>query len=460
MSMRNRRASQGHLRLPKPPLPPMLTSGQPGTWAHDTVTRRMTQELLPRLEEQNRAFLDLFPDAQKRLQALREELNDCAASEFPIAMDVAICEAAGDTDVWRDVFNVARRELEWSAGGREEPILSWLSCNWLTTEFYFYRRIVCAFGFHLNGYDCFAAEKRAGLLAAMQDPLLHGHAASNAAAIQSAAGGTKLQREALHGALTRALWEAKEKSHDEPQTPPRPATGCDAAILDDHRDAAVEFIAKRGKDGVIVAFFTDNAGFELANDLMLVDTILSLSGERSKVVLFVKTEPLYVSDATRRDFLETLRAFETGRCVEGCDGFTCERVVPVDEELKRLSERLQEYLRKGRLTVRDEAFTRWPLAYWDMPVKLSTQLAVCDLCIVKGDANYRRLLGDRDWSVRTPWEDIVCYFPTSLLALRTVKAELCCGLREGQAEALSVADPYWMRNGSRAVVQFFERLRV
>jgi hypothetical protein len=46
------------------------------------------------------------------------------------------------------------------------------------------------------------------------------------------------------------------------------------------------------------------------------------------------------------------------------------------------------------------------------------------MVFVKGDANYRRLLGDRTWPLDTPFSDVVSYFPVPVCALRTLKAEV------------------------------------
>lgn len=46
------------------------------------------------------------------------------------------------------------------------------------------------------------------------------------------------------------------------------------------------------------------------------------------------------------------------------------------------------------------------------------------LVFLKGDANYRRLIGDRLWPTDTPFSDVAGYFPAKLCALRTLKAEL------------------------------------
>ena len=72
-----------------------------------------------------------------------------------------------------------------------------------------------------------------------------------------------------------------------------------------------------------------------------------------------------------------------------------------------------------------------------------------------GDANYRRLLGDRLWDLTAPFQDVVgCYFPCPVCALRTLKAELGCGMGAEQVEKAKALDDAWMTNGRFGVVQF------
>jgi hypothetical protein len=80
-----------------------------------------------------------------------------------------------------------------------------------------------------------------------------------------------------------------------------------------------------------------------------------------------------------------------------------------------------------------------------------------DLVILKGDVNYRRLLDDCHWPPTTRLEDVTGYFPASFLTLRTLKGEIMVGLEPGQAEALSAADPTWLINGKRGVIQLVIR---
>jgi hypothetical protein len=84
-----------------------------------------------------------------------------------------------------------------------------------------------------------------------------------------------------------------------------------------------------------------------------------------------------------------------------------------------------------------------------------SELSTSDLVFSKGDANYRRLSGDLDWAPTTPFQDVVGYFPTALLALRVLKAELALGLSASQVQQLDNQDPEWRANGQWAVIQFF-----
>jgi len=90
-----------------------------------------------------------------------------------------------------------------------------------------------------------------------------------------------------------------------------------------------------------------------------------------------------------------------------------------------------------------------------MPLSLAGVLAKSSLVIVKGDANYRRLIGDRQWDTTTPLAQVVApWFPSHLAALRTLKAEVAVGLREGQAAALQEEDASWWTSGKYGSIQF------
>ena len=95
------------------------------------------------------------------------------------------------------------------------------------------------------------------------------------------------------------------------------------------------------------------------------------------------------------------------------------------------------HIAAGELLPRAHWSSASPLFYYEMPGDLHAELARMDLVIVKGDANYRRLLGDAHWPHETPFADVVSYFPAPVVALRTFKSEVAVGLAPGQAEELA-----------------------
>ena len=84
---------------------------------------------------------------------------------------------------------------------------------------------------------------------------------------------------------------------------------------------------------------------------------------------------------------------------------------------------------------------------------MRAEIAASDFVIVKGDANYRRLLGDAHWPPTSDFRCVTAYFPAPFVTLRTLKSELIVGLLPGEAERLTEQDSERLTNGQRAVVQ-------
>jgi hypothetical protein len=180
----------------------------------------------------------------------------------------------------------------------------------------------------------------------------------------------------------------------------------------------------------------DNVGLELVSDLILVDVLLS-SGRAREIWLHVKSYPLFVSDALARDVRETVAI------LAGCD----------DEALRALGERLRAYLRNGQIQLRPHRFWTSPLAGWQMPPDLRATLGASDLVVGKGDANYRRLLGDRHWSFSSPLPLVLAYFPAPLLLLRTLKSHVGAGIPPARSAAAQAREPDWTVSGRWGLIQ-------
>lgn len=76
--------------------------------------------------------------------------------------------------------------------------------------------------------------------------------------------------------------------------------------------------------------------------------------------------------------------------------------------------------------------------------------------------NYRKLIGDINWSPLTTFKDALRDFqPTAVVALRTLKCDCVCGLNSGYETKINDSDKdnnyissanYWQVNGKYAVI--------
>ena len=153
------------------------------------------------------------------------------------------------------------------------------------------------------------------------------------------------------------------------------------------------------------------------------------------VTLHAKDEPVFVSDVTVPDLEQTLVWItEHG----GAD----------------LADRLRGYLADGRLSIEAHSFYTSPLAYWQLPPDLVAVYQAHAIVILKGDANYRRLLGDLHWPFDVPFDQVAGYFPAPVCALRTLKSGVCCGVPRALQDHARDESASWCVSGKFGVVQF------
>eukprot|EP00611_Tribonema_gayanum_P028977 TRINITY_DN7622_c0_g1_i1.p1 TRINITY_DN7622_c0_g1~~TRINITY_DN7622_c0_g1_i1.p1 ORF type:complete len:254 (-),score=83.00 TRINITY_DN7622_c0_g1_i1:548-1279(-) len=150
------RAARSELRMakhaPRAPLPPIILSNVPGTWAYDTMSRRVRENILMRIYDENDMDSPELAHAKTALDALVQELATPQTSLLtPIPDD-------GGPDV---------REWNESIMAPYLGAANWLDAPWLYTEFYVYRRVAAAFAFFTTAYDPFDAQKRLGVTSAL-----------------------------------------------------------------------------------------------------------------------------------------------------------------------------------------------------------------------------------------------------------------------------------------------------
>lgn len=71
--------------------------------------------------------------------------------------------------------------------------------------------------------------------------------------------------------------------------------------------------------------------------------------------------------------------------------------------------------------------------------------------IFKGDLNYRRLVGDRDWPPTVPFSAVTAYFPGPVAALRTLKSDVVTGV--APVTLANLTDERWRVEGTHGLIQ-------
>jgi Damage-control phosphatase ARMT1-like domain len=388
--------------VPDDPRPPALTGQDPTSFAHTVLHRRHR-----RLVEQARNANPYSPEQVAALDRLDQELDGTIG---PLTADV---HDAADWRTWAEP-HLGRR---------------WDEVPFLWAESYFYRRLLDAVGFFLPGPGYWL------------DPFVHLKAA-------------ELDSSALTAELAELDWIADV-------APDRRAGALLLAALRGNRadlgfaahaakfevsdlDVAVTGLVVDDSDriwtaldaGGPVCLVADNAGRELLADLLLIDELL-VSGRASEVLLHVKPTPYFVSDATAADVSAGLH-----------------RLAAAGGHATTAARRLQEAFRHGRVRLGTSWFHVAPFEFDAMPDELAADFAHATLTVLKGDLNYRRLVGDRVWPASTDPATAAAYFPGPVVALRTLKSDVVVGVPDDRLAELDRRQPDWRTAGTHAMVQF------
>lgn len=317
--------------------------------------------------------------------------------------------------------------LEWGRGLWGMP---WGEAPFLWAESYFYRRLLEATGYFRpgawQGVDPFGPFKSAELAGAAVDEEL--------AALDALDDLPKDRR--AQALLSSALWGNRADLSFQITAGAAGAAGTTAESDLVADDSAALWAALERAEGGRVCVVADNAGRELLPDLVLIDHLLT-GGLAERVVLYVKPQPYYVSDATMADVLASVERL---------------RSAP-SRGAGAVGGRLWRAMGSGALTVRTHPFFCAPLPFRAMPADLRGELGGAALTILKGDLNYRRLVGDQLWPPTTPFGEVVDHFPSSVAALRTLKSDVVVGVDAATVARLDGTGTSWRTNGRHAVVQ-------
>jgi Damage-control phosphatase ARMT1-like domain len=402
------------ITTPKLPLPAPLVGSEVGSFTEYTVTQRMP-DIARRVIAENK-FSDEINEA---LDKLASELS---SGNIPPLVD----------DTGKDVVN-------WQKSLKPYNGKRWIDAPWFVVETYFYRFILATTKYFSSGQlqriDPFALQKRQGLESTLDSTIalcsqlnkwLDTSQVDNLSYPEIL---TALLYFALWGnRVDLSLWSAFEADRSRFDIESQ-----QAHILVDDSSKIVKLLTdSKGKQ---IDFVLDNAGFELICDLCLVDFLLA-TDLASQIKLHVKPHPTFVSDAMIKDVHQTIEF------LAGTNNW----------DATYFANRLQDYLNNGRLILTEHYFWTSPNAFWEIPEELKNDVSVASCLIVKGDANYRRLLGDLHWDYTSNIDEIISYLPIPVVPIRTLKSEVAAGLKQEVIEQVAKVDSSWLTNGQWGVI--------
>ncbi|MFC5913243.1 damage-control phosphatase ARMT1 family protein [Streptomyces pulveraceus] len=378
---------------------PVILSNEPGSFAWGVLAKRH-----PALIQQVR---DAFPYGRRQHEAL-----DSLLDETTNGVIEPLAPAEHDRERWAD----------W---GKEYFGRSWYDAPFLWAESYFYRRLLGAVGYFdsgsWQGVDPFAPFKQAELRGEAVEEELRGLDALASAPMDERA--AALLHASLWGNRADLGFRVSAAVGD---------AAVSALVAD---DSALLWELLPAGGSATVAVVADNAGRELIPDLILIDHLLE-QRHAEQVVLHLKPYPYYVSDAMTADVVDCLR-----------------RLIEAPGEAGAIGGRLWKAMAAGSLEVRTHPFFCAPLPYEEMPEDLRGEFENATLTILKGDLNYRRLVGDQLWDATVPFADLTAYFPGAVAALRTLKSDVIVGLEQEALDTLERSGAAWRTSGTHALIQ-------
>jgi hypothetical protein len=309
----------------------------------------------------------------------------------------------------------------WSAAHSEHAGETWLHSEWFHAELAFYREIALRTRFWETDRDPFALAK---------DEEIAGDRPWSRLAEALAMADGRPRDERIATLLDAGLWAnrvdlsyavgaSRGRQHDD--------------LLVDDRAAALPLLARGGARVHLVA---DNTGAELALDLAVVDVVLE--DPQARVTVHLKMQPVFVSDAMPRDLWHLVGRMSGREARAGA-----------------MAARLRSAFDEGRLELAPDPFWSGPRFLWQAPPHLVTTLSAASVVVLKGDANYRRLVGDALWAPDAPFAAAASCLPFPVLCLRTMKSDSILGLPAGLAEKLDATDREWRIDGRRGVAQAY-----
>jgi uncharacterized protein with ATP-grasp and redox domains len=391
--------------------PSPTIGNQPGSWAQISIKDRLPV-IAQRVIEEN----EFSSQINANLKQLQSEIPDAPIRQLND-------QGAPDQEAWQNYI---------------QPYLGkkWLEVPWFFVETYFYRRIMEAVDYFRLQQDPYEFQKQQGLEKSIGEiTTLAGFLAEK---LDNPGKIDTILRDGFYFSLwgnqaDLSLWPAGSAADPGKDSRKSPKEN----LIANDINQIIRLFTKAEQPLKRVDLMLDNAGFEFVTDLALLDILLSHQWV-DEVILHVKAHPVFVSDVIDIDLQKTIQ-FLAGSS---------------DDNTSGLGKRLEDLIHENRIQTQAHFFWNSPLPMWDLPHDIQEGLKRSSLLISKGDANYRRILGDREWDFTEKFHRAVDYLPVPLAALRTFKCELAVGMELDQIQYIYNQDPKWMINGRWGVIHY------
>ncbi|CAN9507486.1 unnamed protein product [Ophioblennius macclurei] len=433
-------------------VPPSLSAKAVGSFAYLTIKDRMPTiltKVVDTIHRNKNKFFEEYGEegiqAEKKAISLLSKLRNEVQTDKPV---LELTDSLQDTESWNQYL-----QRQQGLHGDQESV-SWFKSPWLYVECYMYRRIHEAILLNppINDYDVFNEGKTQSFFESQQAVMiLCTYLEGITKNIEEL---SKPQMfEHFNKLLQVSLWGNKcdlsisaGQENSQKNSPIEALNSLQPFILVNDSEAVWSTLTSEQSGKTYaerVDIVLDNAGFELVTDLVFADFLIS-SGLARQIHFHGKSIPWFVSDVTANDFQWTIR----------------QTMAANHKWMSKCGAQWQSYVKKGVWIYHDHPFWTQPHEFCDMAADahdLYATLQKADLVLFKGDLNYRKLTGDREWNHTVGFSTALRGFgPAPLCSLRTLKANVQVGLQPGQGEKLTSQDPGWMTNGKYAVIQFHD----
>lgn len=305
--------------------------------------------------------------------------------------------------------------------------MDWFEAPFYFIEAYFYRLILDKTGYFSNAIDPFEKQKKKDIMGNT------GHFMHMLSDLKRVQGNTFESKISINHLLNLCLWGNKSDLSQLTMNTKGVSQFTDNPTFIDDSESISDYLNKGASR---VDLILDNSGVELFTDLMLVVHLLE-SQKVECVHLHAKACPTFVSDATTMDIDNLLYILAT----------------TTDLQLNEFAHTANDLNAKRTLNISSHFFWNSPLHFYQMPDDLKHDLSKSDLIIFKGDANYRRIFGDRQIPYDQKLESITDYLPAKSIAIRILKSEIMLGLEKEAISKLYQADNDWLVNGRYGMIQ-------